>query len=174
MHTRSRQQSASILLLVSISSIINAACSDTKGLSTFSPDRVEATQFALVAETDQHIYSQGVPILVTTTLLVLSEGEATIVYESYGNPMAEYSYTLVDEQGQSVPLTDEGRRYQSAKRSHMASVVQQDQPWRRTFQIDAFFELSQPGTYTLTLAQDVWTSEQIEVIGKPVTFIRTP
>jgi hypothetical protein len=135
---------------------------------------LEASQFELVVTTDKRSYEQGVPITVTTQLAILDDGEARVT--NYMNPMRDYEFVLTDEAGQNVPLTKWGKIAQSARISRALIILAKNHPLPDAFQLDFIYDLSKPGTYTLTLTKDS-TSIRIpglEVTGNTVTFSRLP
>jgi hypothetical protein len=154
--------------------IVSVACNSQEQLCESQPRNQEAEKFSLLVTLDDYAYSQGEPITVTVTVLVLDEGQATVGYENISNPMHNYDLTLVNQYGQSVPLTEAGMKLASVRPSHVGWLLNKDAPWRDSFQLDDLFDLSEPGTYTLTLKKNVWTSVVHELTGNPVTFTRLP
>lgn len=116
----------------------------------------------------------GEPITITATVLVFGEGG--LVLNTHRNALRDYTITIVDRQGQSVPATDEGRRNSEAGSSSIGGiVVDQNGPRMQSFRIDKWFDLSNPGYYTLSLTRTVYVSgTPEEITGNPVTIHIVP
>ncbi len=123
---------------------------------------------------DKQSYAQNEPITVTAIVSVLNDAHLTSPY--YASPMKNFRVSLVDEWGQSVPLTEKGSTEKWGPSFRMPMSITRDHPFEETFRIDNWFELSEPGTYTLTVTKNVrnWTPVIIKVIGNPIVFTRLP
>lgn len=81
---------------------------------------------------------------------------------------------VLDELGELVPQTAEGYGLVATGRHHMSYPVDQDSPDQESFRVDTWFELSNPGEYTLVLARPAWIPKAIILTSNPVTFTRLP
>jgi hypothetical protein len=132
----------------------------------------EQSEVILAVEMNSPSYAQNSPITVTATVLVLDDSEVGI---AYGNPLRDFDFALVDEQSRILKLTEEAAILGGARAPRISHTVTQDNPWQQSFRIDTWFELSSPGTYTLTLKRYAWTpSATLELEGDPATFTRLP
>jgi hypothetical protein len=134
----------------------------------------EASQFELIVTLNGLSYEQGVPITATTKLAVIDDGEGRII--NYMNPMMDYKFVLTNEAGQDVSLTKWGKSAQSARIRRALIALTRNDPFQDAFQLDFLYDLSKPGTYTLTLTKDprTFTVQGLEVTGNTVTFSRLP
>ncbi|HNT78424.1 MAG TPA: hypothetical protein PKH77_25715 [Anaerolineae bacterium] len=78
-------------------------------------------------------------------------------------------------------MTEDGITTMGARTSFLEQGIYPDQPFQEVFRIDTWFELSEPGTYTLTVQKrleihDKETNEfgYVEIVGEPVVFTRLP
>jgi len=144
-----------------------------------------------VVELDKDLYAQGDPITVTATTMAydIRTPGAENISDSHFSPVYSsrtFEFVLVDGQGQAVHMTEEGDRLRPVGASRLVVRLDRDSPHLESFRIDTWFELSEPGTYTLTLKQYMGypktvgkTPEEtemgeIEIVGNPVTFTRLP
>ncbi|CAG0936454.1 hypothetical protein TFLX_05327 [Thermoflexales bacterium] len=154
--------------------LVVAACGSPSEQRSSQMKALETSQFGLVVTTDKRSYEQDIPITVTTKLAVLDDGEGRVI--NYMNPMMDYRFILVNETGQDVPLTKWGKIAQSARISRALLVLTRDEFLQDAFQLDFIYDLSKPGTYTLTLTKDPrsFPIPGLEVTGNIVTFSRLP
>lgn len=126
----------------------------------------------LLVSVNKPFYAQGEPVTVTAMISV--HNDIRLDTSDWCDTLSNYETTLVDEQGQDVPWTGVGgtgvgcRFYAEISRNH---------PFTESFQLNKYFVLSEPGTYTLTMKKYVgtWGSEEsFALIAKPVVFTRKP
>ena len=124
---------------------------------------------------DKQSYAPGEPITVTVTISVLIDVRFP---STYRHPIWDFDLYVTDEMGQDVSLTSHGATASTGmglgQREEITARL--DQPYERTFRLDELFELSAPGTYTLTV-EKLMRSRDSRVYGvasKPVVFTRLP
>ncbi len=116
----------------------------------------------------EYLFELGEPITVTTAVLVLGPGQMGV---GATFPPRDFDMEIVDQHGHSVPLTEEGERlFARSVLSLKGYVIDQNTPFLTTFRIDEWFDLSQPGTYTMTLTR-VRQGPPSEITGNSVVFI---
>jgi hypothetical protein len=172
------------------------ACRDGKGQRFEYPIRAcdadeEHDCVGLVVELDSDLYAQGDPIIVTATTVsydIRVPGAENISDARFSPEYSSrlFEFVLVDGQGQAVPMSEEGNRLRLGSTSRLVVTLDRGSPHPESFRIDSWFELSEPGTYTLTLKQyrlfpktfgetpEETEMGQIEIVGNPVTFTRLP
>jgi hypothetical protein len=156
--------------------ILSTACTG-KGTTNETPlPNRAAEKFSFSVALNKSAYAQGEPITVTITTQVLDDGRASVGFENIDNPMHNYDLIVNNQYGQNVHLTELGMKLVLVRPGHMGWQLTKDAPWHDTFQVDDLFDLSEPGAYTLTLKQMVWTSLTIshELTTDPVAFTRLP
>jgi len=124
----------------------------------------------LQVELDKNYFEQGEVITVTASVSVQDGIQLWAPYES--SPLKNFEVEIIDGHGQHVPLTEEGL----IEVATGGRLVYQDYPFEESFQLDKWFMVSKPDTYTLTVTYRAVNdfSEKVEVIGKPVIFERLP
>jgi hypothetical protein len=132
------------------------------------------------AATNKHFYVPGEPITVTATMLVLND-EARVGVTRDRRSNLSFELDIVDERGQPVQRTEAGIAVLNIKPDLTSVIVSSDKPFQESYRIDTWFELSEPGVYTLTVRNTTVRVSQAgtmigfaEVIGDPVVFTRLP
>lgn len=146
--------------------------------SSREPGVVTCETCVIQATTNNDNYTQGEPIIITATISVLDD---TDVGFSRYNPHLNFELYITDAQGEIVQMTEDGITTMGARTSFLEQGIYPDQPFQEVFRIDTWFELSEPGTYTLTVQKrleihDKETNEfgYVEIVGEPVVFTRLP
>jgi hypothetical protein len=163
-------------LLLTLLMVVITSCH--KQVSQREPMAVTCEACVVQAVTNSNSYAQGEPITVTATVSVLND---TNVGFDYNRRSINFELRVIDEQGQAVSMTKSGTNaLGSFRNSYIPSWgISPDKPFQEVFRIDTWFELSEPGTYTLTVKKRLRVGEAtefgyVEVIGNPVSFTRLP
>jgi hypothetical protein len=161
-------------LIVGILVFMMATCSIKEEQSGKKPEATLVNWGDLVelcAVLNNNTYQQDEAITVTATVSVHTD--VHLLSSLWCDTLSNWEIKLVNEQNQPVPPTRTGGGGTGCR---LPLDITYDQPFEETFQLDTYFELSAPGTYTLTMAKyaSTWESEAIKVTSKPVSFTRLP
>jgi len=119
-------------------------------------------------------YRVGEPISVTVTVLVFDAGHLLL---TEGRFWRDYTISVTDRQGHSLPMTEYGQRITNNDRSpNIGGIrVDRDTPYRVQFRIDKWFDFSHPGVYTINLTRRVWVAGAAQTItGNTVSISIIP
>jgi hypothetical protein len=130
----------------------------------------------LLVKPDKAAYEPGEYITIVALLRV--HGDCTWHIQSTF-PMVDFRpIVITDEMGESVPLTDVGRRgenYMVDGEGNWHSLwLNEEKSSCQRLPIDEWFDLSASGTYTVTLVRLNLVDEPQHVPGNTVTFTRLP
>jgi hypothetical protein len=125
---------------------------------------------------DMTEYYLGDYITLITMLKVQNNCAVPIVNT---HPMRDFHpIVITNETNKNVPLTEEGQKLKKWAESgegdkNSPSVLTKEKGYCMRLPIDEWFELSAPGTYTLTLVRRI-NIPPYEVPGNTITFTRVP
>ncbi len=163
-----------VLIVLLTAVVVLPACTGLGGRDEDKSNEFD-TAVTLIAATNKDTYAQAESITVTATVVLIDMDGNKISLDRGGDtPLARYQIVVLDEQGEIVLQTPEGWRLVAAGRHHMSYSVDQDSPEQESFRIDTWFDLSQPGKYTLILTRPAWIPQAIMLTSNPVTFTRLP
>jgi hypothetical protein len=165
----------SVLLVVAMTTCSSEEMRAISSAST-SPS-LGLDDYMVQATTNRRFYAQEEPITVTACISVLHNTRVSVTRNRRSD--LNFELNIVNEQSETVRWTEEGIAVLNIKPSSWEVIVSPGNPFQESFRIDTWFELSKPGTYTLTVRKSVWarvgeTYGFVEAIGGPVIFTRLP
>lgn len=112
-------------------------------------------------------YDVGQPITATVAVVVFGEGRIFLPIVHRG--LGAWHIIITDPQG------EEREVYHLAEGSVSNGWASQNAPYVRTFALDDYFDLSDPGWYTLTVTRSVYLPSDYEIAheiaSNPVRFV---
>jgi len=121
---------------------------------------------------DKRFYTQGEPVTVTTMISV--HDDTRLGASDWCDILSNYEIDLINEQGQAVSWTGVGGAGAGCR---FFAEISRNHPFTESFQLNQYFRLSEPGTYTLTMQKYVWisgTERSFALTAGPVVFARLP
>ena len=154
--TRYIRHSMTILLVLIIAYATPAYNQSHKQSKGKKPDQPAYTGFVLAAQAEKDVIGAGEPLNLRLNIKNISNTVRFIIQTS---ATEQYRLTVLDERGGPVRLTQYGENELQPRKDHLGQAVKTMKPGeesRDTIQVSKLYDMSSPGTYSITARRIVY------------------